>query len=1682
MQKVNLKRNIRNILVIVLSVLAIAALSLFVVGRPVNAEGNNAGAGDGVITDATTINLDVNGESGIDATDALDTTAERLTTNNTRHLRVRYISAKAITALKNAGENYEAFIAESIINSSKCFDVGVDSNGRLIVTAKEITSGAYFSVECGTNTSGVTVVPIRVYFRVVVDDTFVHLGDKTTGGATIINDDVKNLYVGYKVNSNGNEIDNANQEASSYNAIDRRHASILNVYNYSDLTVDLGEYLRNRALYCISTSATAATDNYSTRITTGGRSWVLNSVSNFRITSAGFVGTGLGSVLKETVFSESKSLGASATNLLKISPVLSGRVEISDEAIKDYGDTFWSAPHYLQIKLTQIVGSSSEMTIFIPVTFVPANPELKTISSSKLRLNVTSQYTLNIATGEYTDKDGNSAPDAYDFSSILIQPKDLLEYSHPSSGYHELTFLHSGTTINDESELRQNGCYVLRTEADDASDERHPTMYKITGYKNNAANNSFTVKFTIEYGLESNVQTKVVEITVETYGGYVVEFAPINGKKSVSYNVLNAAVFAEMRERGYLLTSATSNNIEQLSVHLENNVLTLAPNVDRIDGQTTADISLTFTNNSNQTITFDSEVININVNAGSLFARFEDWQAWLIIAACILAGIIIIMIIVWLFIRAISKRREEEAATQAPVSSYIVKLNTTIAATQAQQRAAQTQALSQASAQMLLGAGPASTAAPLPDTLQLASGVASEPASSMPGSGQMSEPMASVPPGDENLEELIAKYITDDELLERIFIEKYEPKGMIRRTFFKSKDLQTRELEKEKKRIIERYRTPMPMDEAIMSESEIAKGAQSSTPAAVSTPEEAPEQELFLLDFDPDSPLYVEQEKPQDEFADEKIDIDISPEEARVKELEHRNFVLEQELAELKRRLDNVQAQLDKKTALEDELREKINKAETDDAQYAKDIEELEFSLASAKNKDKDRITRDIGIKEEKKERNLGELEKLRAELDSLLGNGERLNIICNNLTTTQSEKVPEKEQVEVDLEKARAEYEAYLERLRMVQARQELEAKIVEFTPMLQEVNNSDYELRKIDGDTEKLDKERESLKTAVASAKSRILGATDFGVISDLNLEISDANTRLSDIEKEVTNITKRRSTLNIDFNAQRRKANEFVEKNEIPLEEVIKAEDLVIGNIELDIIKAAREKDKEDAEKAVAAAQAVYDDLAASSDDMTIIAMDVASGIKDIEEEIEAAKAELDAVNAQMADASEDDQLILMVTQGEKADKIEELKAKLEQANIEGTKRKMEAQAEYDAKLDEARVALDAVNAEFDKACAAYDELVNNTNVLDLIISGSGVISQDQKKIEAENLKKQLARSKSEAEQARLAAEQAQMEAEQARLEAERKAEEARLEAERSAQEAIDRAEQARLDAEEKARNDVEAAERARQEAEEALALEAEEAKRKAQEEAEEAQRIAQEESEEAHRKALEEAEEAKRKAQEEAEEAQRRAIEEAEEAKRKAQEEIEEMRRKAEEENEAKRLEEENKRKEEEARLKAESERSDAIAKKVAMRKDQIIAVRGEIKDLKGTEDAKNLRERLYNMQLTYDEDERGSTELMDFYNKTMDDIEQAGEIARLKAENAKKPKRIVRKVTERVNRRPKRKARPGAKGGKAGARPRPGARPSSARPRSGARPSGARPRPGARPSGTRPSGTRPPRPR
>ncbi|MCH5157856.1 MAG: hypothetical protein J1F33_01540, partial [Clostridiales bacterium] len=1481
MQKLFTKRNIilAVIIALITAVFALALLLPHSAATVAHAEGNEGGNLNNNFD--VSLVMDLNGKDATVSSTLTDSDMSAIETNNSRKFRARRINNSAVINLYNSKHPQATipagyyFLPTSHIVDSNAISVVPNLNGRTIdVIALSKTEQARFTIALGNNINNPTTT-YTVSFEVKISDTFVQYS--SDAGWEFQMSDVKNLLIGSALNADYSE--KTPHSGST-------HAELQSIKNNEAFELNLGEILKNHSLY--ARKSTDSEYQYSDALIMDPENtsvmWGLNSVKNLYVESVQLRYITAFQNVTRTNPTEGDTVDG-LNIAANIEPLVRATLKLTTGNVRSYASSkydgegltpeeqvqrFWSDTHFIEIRVRQLQDTSAlnVFTLLYPVKFLPNEPQYTGISSEHLRLNVKSPYAYDISTGTYYDNTTDEPVPLEELdrskgkASIIIRPSDLFDYSAPSdwatnSDHAIMRFV---TEESDKSVANR-----LSITSFSGTDSEHPTALKISVLDNR----NFVINLSIQYYIRTNEYSgtnQKVSLSVSGFGNYSIRLSGLRGKSEKSINVITSSVFAELIANGYQMTkaaAATEDDLKIVEVEFADNMLMLRP---RANGQ--AKLEFEFTNTSSDVIKIVSEPFSVDINANDFFASFDsDWQAILVIVAAALGGILIIFLIVWLFLRSIHKHKQEEAATQAPVSSYIVKLNSTIAATQAQQRFAAQGPLATNGNQMLLGSSSSSGApAADPNTLQLASGSSSSSetpdtgAPSTPASTSSESTTSTEPSGDsrEELEKLIAKYISDEELLERIFTEKYEPKGMVRRTFFKSKDLQTRELEKEKTRIIERYKSPMPMDEAIRSENELKNADATAAPAAGAEPavEEEPDLGVINLDFDVDAPLYEEPEQVKDEFSEEKIEVEVSPEEARLNELEKQNERLKKELAELKVRIDKVTGETDKNDSIIHELEEKIAKAEEENEKYAKELSDLEFKLASAKNKDKEKINRDISINEERTARNKRDIDKWKEQLEKVRGKGSTLSEIMAKLNDTKTQKDSDQEKLISDIEKARSDFEAYQDRLAKVKARQELLAKLESLNPMLVTVNTANYEIHQIDEMTAKLTKERDDLKTDIAGAKAQILHASDLDVISDLNATISNAQARLAEIEKDMTKATKRKSELNIELKTSRNTANDFCQKNEIPLEEVVSAEDAVIGNIEFEHNRVDAENARSEAEKAVASAQAVYDDLSASGDDITFIAMEIAASVKDLEDELALAQADLDDINLRMEEASEDDKLMLIVEQGEKADKVEELKQKVSDATADGAKRKMQAQTEYDEKLEAARTALDEANAEFQKACDNYDNLVNNISPLDLVESGSGIISQDQRKIEAENYKKHLEKAKAEAEQARLAADMAQKDAEKVKEDAARAAEEAK-EAARLEAEA---AEKARLEAEEKARQEAEAAEQARREAEEAILA----AQREAEEKAEQARK----EAEEAAEKARLEAEEAAEKARKEA----------------------------------------------------------------------------------------------------------------------------------------------------------------------------------------------------------------------
>lgn len=1718
------KRITKKISLAALLFLCLAALALAVLGGGALSRAQAADNGsiiDYNVTPDSYIRLDVNG--GVSTNESLDLT-EPANTNSDPNA----VQKTRTIAIKNLiSQDKSAFVLKKESDNPQDALVYNYSDEYFTITPTQSTNNTWENIEitAKASTNGyVGGVNNRPRFAMILSD------DQTTYTAIVevsVTASIGNIpnnstiYVGEQLNIDV-------QDESKYAPLP------LALTNYSKVEVDLGKYLSGRKIFLADPKTSDhkvepdKENEFKVQKTTTGEYVTFNDISELNITGKPYVNDQINT-------SEMYYTGAGQRNTAFIFTV-----EISS-ALKDklYLDAtqgkFWENEG-VYFELTVLVEHRRNMaesadktfTVKIPVVFRPSKmPQMR----SEYKMD---RY-LNAGSSETSIEGGTSLAG---YKTVRIYPEYLCDF--PAYDKETMLFVDDLPEVDSTSVVEVRRGSETVTDADGTESEK--VYYEVTGVNNGTAVVTFQVYYYLNTQLRNPNPVRERDVVVErqspvsvavtfsVYGNYSVTLT-LKGTKTHKFSI-DSKAFQTLYDDGYQITDMEVTGGEGVNAadyvaptYNGDGTFSLRPVHNASSGTVAARV--TMVNMQGRKIVLDCPIV-IDMKAGDFFATWRTWQIILFWVGIGLAAALLILLIVWLFIRSVHKNKIDELETTAPTSAYIIKLNSTIAAAQAQQRlATQGYAGPQPSQMLQLGAGPASTPAPDPNTLAL--GVTPQTQAPMYSAGAptmsygYTTTMAPPPPQNQttnvfvNNEEIYIP-LSDEELLLRIYEEKFEPRGMLKRTFDKSKDLQQRELEREKERIREDVRNGMSIEEACKSlkqrEAEAA-GIVPSTGPLNSQPAPQIDPLIAVLGFDPSDPVIadVKREEPQDDWTDEI---------KKLKEAEYNNQRLRAELAIIDSRIEAITAA--------------TGKTETEIADANALIEELAQGIKESEQKLDDKNT-DMAVERRKSAKEaigkeIAELEeKIQSDKDAVSGKrseAEAGNGLLVRIKEVSEEYADKKEATEalvatsdLELEAARADAQRAADLAEKARKQAMLNEQLETLDPMMLKVNTLDGEIKELVAAIEEAARDKDSAKTRVAMLQNELLSTTDSSKITELSGVIKDINKEISDLDRGVTANTTLKTNKGIEMSSVRRKANEFIDKEQIELEDVIAAEDKIIGKIAHEKLMKATEDEKATAEEQVAHWQGMCDSLVNNLDVMVMEAVaDVANRVQTAEEALAAAQAKLAETDAAIQATEDDDaKLNLTMEQMTQQEEVKRLEEELEMVRAEGIKANLECRTKGEAEIENARAELAAATDAFNRVTERFHEVSTSIDPLDLIQSGSGVISQDRKKIESENLKKILEQQKKATEEARLQAQLAQEEADRAVADAQRASEESRAEAERLAQEALEKAEEARKEAERKTQEEAdkmreeaerlrqeaqEEIERVRQEAEEARRLAEEEAERarleaqeeaeRARQEAEEARRLAEEEAEKARLEAQEEAERARLEAQEEAERARKEAEEEAERARKEAEEEAERLRleneeskRLAEEEAEKarKEAEEEAKRQAEEAAKLSEEEakRKARIEEKVAKRKAEIANLRAELKNVTEEEQGNALREKFYAIQLALDEDEKTSTELSDLLTKSMDDASHAAELSRYKKLANQKPRRIVKKVTERVNRVPRKKAgtRPGARPASArpGARPaaRPGTRPAA---RPGARPA-ARPgtRPGARPA-PRP-GTRPTRP-
>lgn len=512
--------------------------------------------------------------------------------------------------------------------------------------------------------------------------------------------------------------------------------------------------------------------------------------------------------------------------------VLNGRinslrleVNVTEADVKKFSDLygekdFW-AKNALSVRLVISVGDSTTVFVDIPLTIKPAN-------APKSRTSFDFATSLNGGTN------GGKG------DSVFITAQSLCTF--PTT---------SGITMNmiESDAVTFSNANVIKAEFSEGQDGAQSGWNITTA----GMNGKTTATFTVRYDQGSTKAAKKVNVSFLVYGAYTLDASTFSLKgKKVTIDTSKGA-FAQIYEDDYILSGVSlryyneGDNQSYIDYTISDSKRYIYITPQYQCNANVADVVLTFRSDTGREITVTAPLI-VNINASDPFFGWPLWGLILFWCAIGIGVLLIVLLIIWLFMRGIHRRKLDELETSAPTSAYIIKLNSTIAAAQAQQRLATTQAFSAAQTQMLqLGAGPATTPAPGP-TLALG-GAPSQPYNgemSMPNMGTFAIP--STPPAAEE----IFIPLSDEELLRRIYEEKFAPRGMLERTFFKSKDLQARELEKEKERIREDVRGGMTIEEACRSQAQRAKAGETTAAAA---PEESTDPIIVLLGFDPEAEI-----------------------------------------------------------------------------------------------------------------------------------------------------------------------------------------------------------------------------------------------------------------------------------------------------------------------------------------------------------------------------------------------------------------------------------------------------------------------------------------------------------------------------------------------------------------------------------------------------------------------------------------------------------------------------------------------------------------------------------------------------------------------------------------------------------------------------------------------------------
>lgn len=215
-------------------------------------------------------------------------------------------------------------------------------------------------------------------------------------------------------------------------------------------------------------------------------------------------------------------------------------------------------------------------------------------------------------------------------------------------------------------------------------------------------------------------------------------------------------------------------------------------------------------------------------------------------------------------------------------------------------------------------------------------------------------------------------------------------------------------------------------------------------------------------------------------------------------------------------------------------------------------------------------------------------------------------NVVAKN----EEEKLLKEAQTYLESEIARTEHElafvnsdikrlndsvgAELEKIEKDNRARLLMSKYRELKPMLVAVNSSFRAIGKADEDLETIHEKKSVLRTKLDRTVNDLKTAYGAKETEFISQKIGELNKRMLALDAKEEEVIKLKEEMINEYKDSKRKANDFLDNEKYDLEDIIVAEDKVVGELEYEQVKADYEARKKESEARYEMAQKKYDSL--------------------------------------------------------------------------------------------------------------------------------------------------------------------------------------------------------------------------------------------------------------------------------------------------------------------------------------------------------------------------------------------------------------------------------------------------------------------------------------------------------